>query len=488
MHSPILNNAVASGTLYPMKRTYLASRFCFFIACCQLIAPLATAGPARPSVRGQERVIQGPMIGAVTTTEATLWARLTGPCKIILQYGEQPDSASMREAPPVMASEENDFTVKLLVTGLKPSTTYYYTFRIAEGRKNTQTIASFRTAPASPTTFTLAFGSCASPRADSIQNIWSLVIAQKPDLFFWLGDNIYADTLHPRVLAEEYRRQRDIPSLQPLIRSVPNLAIWDDHDYGLNDGDRTNPIKEQSLSIFRQYWPNPEFGLPDTPGVFFRYNYGGVDFFFLDGRYHRDPNLEPDSPDKTMLGKKQFAWLKRELKASTAVFKVLISGGGWGGFEGPGGDTWASYRSERDRLFDFIRDEKVEGILLLSGDTHQAEVNVFPLGENGAYDLVEFVSSPLAQVLWPQTYFASDAHAIRVPNAQATNFGVLRFDLTKSDPVASYELVNAFGYSVYEPVVLRASQLKNGSSYWQELVDEKAKAFFKQYSQHPLGK
>lgn len=471
-----------------MKLIVCARRIGLFIACCQIIAPLASAAPARPSARGQERVMQGPMMGAVTPTEATLWARLTGPCNLVILYGEQPDAASMREAAPVMASEETDFTVKPLLTGLKPGTTYYYTFRVAEGRKDNHTVASFRTAPDSPTTFTLAFGSCASPRADNIQNIWSQVLAQKPDLFFWLGDNVYADTLHPRVLAEEYRRQRDIPSLQPLIHSVPNLAIWDDHDYGLNDGDRTNPIKEQSLSVFRQYWPNPAFGLPDTPGVFFKYNYGGVDFFFLDGRYHRDPNLEPDSPGKTMLGKKQLAWLERELKASTAVFKVLVSGGGWGGFEGPGGDTWASFVHERSRLFDFIRDEKIEGIVLISGDTHQGEANVFPLGEKGAYDLVEFVSSPLAQVLWPQTYFASDAHAIRVPNAQATNFGVIRFDLTQADPVVRCELVNAFGYNVYEPVVLRASQLKNGSSYWRELIDEKTRAFYKGYSQHPLGK
>ncbi|MFQ5739432.1 MAG: iron-containing alcohol dehydrogenase, partial [Acidobacteriota bacterium] len=66
----------------------------------------------------------------------------------------------------------------------------------------------------------------------------------------------------PDILAEEYRRQREVPRLQPLLRSRPQLAIWDDHDYGLNDSDRTNPVKKEALRVFQQYWANPAYGLP----------------------------------------------------------------------------------------------------------------------------------------------------------------------------------------------------------------------------------
>ncbi|MCB1121986.1 MAG: alkaline phosphatase D family protein, partial [Verrucomicrobiae bacterium] len=130
--------------------------------------------------------------------------------------------------------------------------------------------------------------------------------------------------LYGKFLAEEYRSQRQVRSLQPVLRSIPNLAIWDDHDYGLNGHDRENPIKDVALKVFKDYWANPGYGLPDAPGVFFQYSYGGVDFFFLDGRYYRDPATMDDGPGKTMLGSKQLAWLKAGLKKSQAPFKFLI--------------------------------------------------------------------------------------------------------------------------------------------------------------------
>ena len=64
-----------------------------------------------------------------------------------------------------------------------------------------------------------------------------------------------------------------------LLRRVPQLAVWDDHDFGLNNYDRRHPAKEAALATFRRYWPNPSFGTPEVPGVFFAYRYGGVDFF-----------------------------------------------------------------------------------------------------------------------------------------------------------------------------------------------------------------
>ena len=98
-----------------------------------------------------------------------------------------------------------------------------------------------------------------------IQPIWYQIREADPDLFFWLGDNIYGDTLHSQFLAELYRRQRNVASLQPVLRNIPNLAIWDDHDYALNDGDRENPIREESLRVFKNYWATPPTVCPMLP-------------------------------------------------------------------------------------------------------------------------------------------------------------------------------------------------------------------------------
>jgi alkaline phosphatase D len=110
---------------------------------------------------------------------------------------------------------------------------------------------SAKTAPLSgkKTRFRIAFGSCPRFQVDPVQQIWSAVSMWNPDLFLWLGDNMYADSLKPQLFAENYRRQRNIPLMQSLIHSVPQLAIWDDHDYGANDQDKNWPIKTQSLDI-----------------------------------------------------------------------------------------------------------------------------------------------------------------------------------------------------------------------------------------------
>ena len=156
---------------------------------------------------------------------------------------------------------------------------------------------------------------------------------------------VYLDEEPGKELREEYRRQRDVHGLQPLLHNTSHLAVWDDHDFALNNHDRTNPIKEQALVVFKDYWANPSYGLPDVPGVFFSYSYGDVDFFFVDDRYYRDPNTHPDAPQKTMLGTAQFEWLQSGLKGSTAIFKVIVSGSGFTKAKGEGGDSWAAFLS-----------------------------------------------------------------------------------------------------------------------------------------------
>ena len=82
--------------------------------------------------------------------------------------------------------------------------------------------------------------------------IWPWVNHYEPDILLWIGDNVYSDALDPDIIREEYRRQRDIPALQPILHNTSHLAIWDDHDFGLNNHDRTNPIKDEAYEVFRK--------------------------------------------------------------------------------------------------------------------------------------------------------------------------------------------------------------------------------------------
>lgn len=424
---------------------------------------------------GYPRLLQGPMVGTVTQTEAHLWMRANEAWLVHVEYDTVYPFKNPVRSETVQVTPDDRFIARLHLKELEPDTVYYYRIFVrGELERLTRDLPapSFKTAPAAAAKFRIAFGSCVEFMRYREQPVWNAILRSNPDLFFWLGDNIYGDTLEPETLFEEYMRQREVASYQHLLHRVPQLAIWDDHDYGLNNHNRNNPIKEGALEMFKAVWANPSYGLPETPGVFFHYNYGGVDFFFLDNRYYADPQTDPDGPNRTLLGERQLAWLKAGLLNSKAPFKVLISGSGWSIAKGPGLDSFANRLHERNALFQFITDNAIEGVLLVSGDTHLGELNCIPWSERGGYDLYEFVSSALAAPIYLR--YALDEAEIRIrPPHIAINYGVLDFDLTQNPATVRFVIKNEQGrYGWYgREFSLTTDDLRNGRTTWREHID-----------------
>ncbi|CAN0566520.1 unnamed protein product, partial [Laminaria digitata] len=137
-----------------------------------------------------------------------------------------------------------------------------------------------------------------------------------------------------------------------------------------------------------------------------------------------------------------------------------------------GEDNWTSYRHERDSLFNFIRDESIGGVILMSGDIHRAEANCIPWSNEGGYDLYEFASSGLAQDTPIPEPLEVPEIRLREPFTGGHNAGLIEFDLTLDDPVARFNVINSGGQTTWdEPVSVRASELRNGVSSWREKVD-----------------
>ncbi len=422
---------------------------------------------------GYPRLLQGPMLGANGPTWLTVWGRASGALPLQVEYSRDRSLAGAKKTEPIATSAANDFTGVVRVDGLEPNTPYYYRV-LVDGIPDRYRLAPFaaRTAPAGRTDFRVAFGSCARVVLDPEQAVFDAIAQAAPDLFLWLGDNVYADTEAPEAIADEYRRQRSVPRLQPLIRSVPQLAVWDDHDFSHNNSDRTSPTRQASLATFRKYWANPAYGSTDAPGVFFAHSHGGIDFFMLDGRYHRDPNETPDAAGKTLLGAAQRKWLEERLLASRAPFKVIACGSGWSAADRPGGDTWAMFLHERNALFELIRERNVGGVVLLSGDSHVGELNCIPWSEHGGYDLYDLVSSPLAQGMSDSWVVQTPEIRLRPVHVRGPNFGVLDFTWTP-EPTLTYTLRDVSGASVWQPLVLRASELRNGVTTWRSRIGAK---------------
>ena len=405
------------------------------------------------------RILQGPMVGDTTPSSTILWMRASDAHRIEVEYSTDLALKSAVRSVAIDASADQDYIVRIPLQGLSPATSYAYRV-LLDGKPDryARSPKVFRTLPSGNAPLRLAFGSCARRILDGRQPIFEAIAAAQPDGFFWVGDHVYIDSLAPMAFEYEYQLQRSVPSAQGMLGSVPQWAIWDDHDYGLNNGDRTSPVRELGLATFKKYWANPAYGLPEAPGVFFRKRIAQVECFFLDGRSYRDPSDQPDGSSKTQLGSLQKAWLKQSLRESDATFKLLIAGGGWATNGGDKLDeSWGAYRHERDEIFDFIRDERIGGVVLLSGDVHRGELNAIPRRAKGGYDFTELVSSPLAQPTRSANDNLQAEARLRPPYDGGSNFGLLEFDAKGG---LTLNLHDVQGRPVWEPVQLDARELQ----------------------------
>ncbi|MEO5700641.1 MAG: alkaline phosphatase D family protein [Casimicrobiaceae bacterium] len=376
------------------------------------------------------------MQGYADYTSAVLWVQVDGPGPVAVditpEVGGETRQFTFEPAP------DNDHAASLRVPGLRPGTGYRYQVRgggeVRDGRLSTQAPAP-RSGNAPE--IVIAFGSCHFVRypdpAFATDNggdyqIFDAIAAKAPNLMLWLGDNLYLQTpdfADPSAMAAHYREARAFAPLQRLFGDIPQLAIWDDHDYGPNDGDRSYVFKDETLRLFKRYWPNPSHGLPGVPGVFGWVHLGDVDLFLLDDRYHRYPNRYPNVPEKSMFGSAQFEWLKEALLSSRARIKIVANGSQFWNrasrFEG-----LHQFPDEQRRLAQWLAERPIDGVIFLSGDRHFGELLRVP--RDGTYPLYEFTSSPLTYRAYANPDAAERDNPALVPGTLTTrrNFGMLR--------------------------------------------------------------
>jgi alkaline phosphatase D len=278
----------------------------------------------------------------------------------------------------------------------------------------------------------------------------------------WLGDNVYLqqpDFFDPASMAMRYRRQRSLEPLQGLLTATAHIAIWDDHDFGPNDGNASYTLKGETLKLFQRYWPNPSFGLPELPGTFGVARYGDVLFFLLDDRYYRSPNRWPDGPDKTMFGARQLEWLKQALLGAPRGSLKLVAGGSqfWNRehrFEG-----WHHFATERRAFADWLLAQKIEGLIFLSGDRHFSEL--LRVARQGAYPIHEFTSSPLTSHPPARIDAVERNNPDLVPGTLVAKrqFGLIRVSGPGSDRHVTLQALDAAGTLLWQHEI-RANDLR----------------------------
>lgn len=392
--------------------------------------------PVITPVPGPAFLHAGPMIGHVTDTTARLWAKGSNQGRLAFKIGLQPDLTDGRVVHAAALVESASFTGQVQVDGLQPSTRYYYAPLIDDASALGRPYPSFMTAPVAEHRGSLrvAFGSCVGRRGYHAAAAFGEMAARSNfDLLLMLGDNHYGDTTDPALLRDYNHMQRTVDGFVKLTREKPTYAIWDDHDFGPNNSDSLTQGKEDSLRVFQDWWANPSYGEEGNPGCYYRFSREGVDFFMLDSRYYRTPNKTPEDGKKTMLGARQLQWLKDGLAASKASFKIVACGSEWQTLTQP--DCWSSFARERQEIFDHIKANQIDGVVLLSGDRH------FTAGYQVQDHHLEFTSGPLGSsnatlMDNPERFTGADEGKL---------WAVLDLDTSTSPPGFHYEIWQAGG-------------------------------------------
>ena len=284
----------------------------------------------------------------------------------------------------------------------------------------------------------IAIGSC--NREGLPQPMWEVITANTPDLWIWMGDNVYGDSKDPAIVQRKYHQQFNQENYTAFREAFPVIGTWDDHDYGFNNADGSYPIKAQTRDMALEFMEVPKTDPRwSREGLYGSYTFGPdgrkVMVVLLDCRYF---STKPKKEDSDLLGSEQLAWLKKTLSESDAQVHLIVSGIQILSEE-HNYEKWANYPASREWFLNLLADQQVPGVVFLSGDRHIHEISQLEVPER-ELPLTEITSSGLTHS-WES--FRGEPNNKRVGEVYTgKGFGMLHFDWTEDTVQVSAEIRN----------------------------------------------
>jgi len=432
----------------------------------------AFGGIARPYVsRAADRPIitHGVQSGDVSVDCGVVWGGADRPSRMLAEIATTDSFKDIRHAVYVDALPETDFTAKALIEGLPAGQDIFYRLRFQDLSVPTVTsepmVGRFRTAPSDRRSISFVWSGDTAGQGFGIDEArggmrtYATMLKNRPDFFIHSGDNIYADgaipaevklpdgTLWKNLVTEdkskpaetlaEFRGNYKYNLIDKNVRAfnaeVPIFTQWDDHEVTNNwwpgepltraEHQRKKYVEKNTLLLaarasraFHEYMPMVE--TPAEPGrVYRKISYGPlVNVFMLDERSYRGPNGEDKQetygPDAYFLGATQVAWLKRELMASKATWKVIAADmpislvvvydvdRKWGIEAIAQGDDGPPLGRELEiaDILSFIKRAGIRNTLWLTADVHYTAAHYYDPNKAKFQDFEpfwEFVSGPI---------------------------------------------------------------------------------------------
>ncbi len=287
---------------------------------------------------------------------------------------------------------------QLTATGLTPSTRYYWAVEDDAVLDNAFT-GQFLTHPVAGTAASFKItvagdaglepvtpGVAGSYRTDRISNhiifdtVRQKALAEDHLLFVHLGDIHY---YNPGGIlgntAADYRLAVDDVLRQPrqheLYRNVPIAHIWDDHEYGDNDSDSTNPARATAWQVYREREPHYPLASADE-GCHHAFMIGRIQFVAWDYRSFKTPKTATDDAAKVALGASQKAWFRNILETTSAEALVVLQQTYWTQAPQAGGDSWGGYDTERTEIGQMITDTGwADRMIMVGADAHTSGID-----------------------------------------------------------------------------------------------------------------
>lgn len=394
--------------------------------------------------------------GEVTATSANIWTRTDQATEVLVEYAQTTAFQPLKGISKIVVSAEQDFTGVVSLTGLQPATRYYYRVRPQTAAASTSMVGSFITAPAREQPHDVAFlwggdlggqGFCRQPT----YTIFNAMNALAADFFLFGGDTIYADSPCPSppnapgsdFIAQtqeqfwaKYRYQREDDALRRLFANISMYAIWDDHEVKNDFAGPTQPLTSIGLNAFWDYFPFMRTS-QESRQLYRSFRWGNrLEFFILDTRQYRTPNIEPDGPEKTMLGAVQLKWLLDGLTSSTATWQIIMSSVPLSARTGnprTGHDSWATgsfpggFDAELGKIVTTLRTQHRRNVVWLSTDIHVARSLSYDPDQDGVADFYEFISGPLNAITGDLDPLDETFHPrILYEETHFFNFGLIR--------------------------------------------------------------
>jgi alkaline phosphatase D len=458
-------------------------------------AALVVPSRAPAFLRSRPQLTHGIQSGDVTADAGFVWARADRPSRMLVEIAPTPRFKYARRVRGPVLTPDHDLAGKVLVDGLPPGQQVFYRVTLEDfrGVRSEPLIGSFRTAPRFRRDVSFTWSGDLAGQGWGINpdiggyRIFKTMAGLEPDFFLCSGDTIYADgPLSPTVALPGGRTWHNVvtpakskvcetlddfrgafaynlldENLRAFAAQVPQINQWDDHETHNNwypgqiladdryTEKRADVLAARAHQAFFEWLPIAPRQRDEFGRIYRRISHGPLlDLFILDMRTYKDPNGTDVYADPTigMLGPAQRAWLKRELAASRATWKViandlplgLVVPDAPGTFEGISqGDNGPPLGRELEfaEVLRFAHQRGISGIVFLTADVHYTSAHHYDPARAAVGDFTpfwEFVSGPL------------NAGAFG-PNALDTTFGAQTM-FSKAPPAANTSPADGFQF------------------------------------------